>query len=81
MELRCFKKILQILYKHKVANEDICNKIKPVIEPYKDLTMVNKCRLNGTATFHIHLALQRLSGQIQREEAQGDVDRRRARQH
>jgi len=44
------------LYKHKVTNEDICNKIKPVIEPYKDLKMVNKCKLNGTATFHIHLA-------------------------
>ena len=45
-EMRCFRKILRILYKDYVTNEEVRNKIQSAIEPYKDpMTTIEKRKL------------------------------------
>ena len=44
--MRCFRKILRILYKDYVTNEEVRNKIQSAIEPYKDpMTTIEKRKL------------------------------------
>ena len=46
MEMRCFRKILRISYKHHITNEAVRSKIKQAIGPYDDLlTTVKKRKL------------------------------------
>ena len=45
-EMRCYRKILRILYKDQVTNEEICAKIQQAIGPREDLlTIVKRRRL------------------------------------
>ena len=46
MEMRCYRKILHILYKDHVTNEEVRAKIQQAIGPHEALlTMVKRCRL------------------------------------
>ena len=46
MEMRCYRKRLQISYKANVTNEEICAKIQQAIGPHEDLlTIVNRRKL------------------------------------
>ena len=38
MEMRCYRKILHILYKDHVTNEEVLAKIQHAIGPHEDLT-------------------------------------------
>ena len=40
MEMRCYRKILHILYKDHVANEEVRAEIQQAIGPHEDLTTV-----------------------------------------
>ena len=46
MEMRCYRKILSILYKDHVTNKEVCAKIQQAIGPHEDLlTVVKRCKL------------------------------------
>ena len=46
MEMRCYCKILHILYKDHFTNQEVHAKIQQAIRPHKDLlTMVKRCKL------------------------------------
>ena len=47
MEMRCYCKILHILYKDHVTNEEACAKIQQAIGPHKDL--LTHCKERQTA--------------------------------
>ena len=42
MEMRCYRKILRILYKDHVTHEEICAKMQQAIEPHEDLLTIFK---------------------------------------
>ena len=44
MEMRCYRKILHISYKHHVTNEEVCAKIQQAIGPHEDLLTIVKRR-------------------------------------
>ena len=43
-EMRCYRKILHILYKNHVINEEVSAKIQQAIEPHEDLLTIVKRR-------------------------------------
>ena len=45
MEMRCFRKLLGILYRDHITNEEVRDRIKNVIGQYEDLTSVKRCKL------------------------------------
>ena len=46
MEMRCYRKILRILYKDHVTNKEVREKIQQAIGPHEDLlTTVNRRKL------------------------------------
>ena len=46
MEMRCYRKILRILYKDHVTSEEVRAKIQQAIGPHEDLlTIVKRCKL------------------------------------
>ena len=44
MEMRCYRKILNILYKDHVTNEEVCAKTQQAIGPHEDLLIIGKRR-------------------------------------
>ena len=42
MKMRYYRKILRILYKDHVTNEEVCAKIQLAIKPHKDLQTIVK---------------------------------------
>ena len=44
MEIRCYRKILDISYKDHVTNEEVCAKIQQAIGPHEDLLTIVKRR-------------------------------------
>ena len=44
MEIKCYRKILRILYKDHVTNEEVCAKIQQAIGPHEDLLTILKRR-------------------------------------
>ena len=42
MEMRCYRKILRISFKHHVTNEEVCAKIQQTIRPHKCLLVIVK---------------------------------------
>ena len=68
MEMRCYRKMLHISYKHHVTKEEVRAKIQQSIRPHEDLlTMVRRRKLqwNGHVSCSSGLAktvLQRHSG-------------------
>ena len=45
LEMRCYRKILHILYKDHVTNEEVLAKIQHAIGPHEDLTIVKRRKL------------------------------------
>ena len=45
LEMRCFRKLLGILYKDHVTNEEVKARIGNAIGPYEDLTSVKRRKL------------------------------------
>ena len=46
MEMRCYRKILQISYKDHVTNEEVRAKTQQTIEPHEDLLTIVKTHTN-----------------------------------
>ena len=44
MEMKCYRKVLPISYKHRVTNEEVRAKIQQVIRPHEDLLTIVKRR-------------------------------------
>ena len=49
MEMRCYRKILRILYEDLVTNEDVRAKIQQPIGPHEDLLTIVKTRKSAWA--------------------------------
>ena len=79
MEMRCYRKILHILYKDHVTNEEVRSKIQQAIGPHGDLLTIAKrrklqwygrvCRSSG-------LANTILQGTVKRGRRQGKQRKR-----
>ena len=52
MEMRCYRRLLNISYKDHITNEIVCKKIQAAIGPYEDrpsiLTTVKKGNYDGS---------------------------------
>ena len=60
LEMRCYRRLLNISYKDHVTNEEVRNRIRNAIGVHDDLlTMVKKRKLNGMATSQDSRAWQR----------------------
>ena len=73
MEMRCYRKILHILYKDHVTNEEVSAKIQQAIGPHEDLlTIVKRRKLqwNGHVSRSSGLA-KTLQGTMKRGRRQG----------
>ena len=67
MEIRCYRKILQISYKDHVTNEEVSAKIQRAIGPHEDLlTIVKRRKLQwyGHVSRSIGLAKTILQGTV-----------------
>ena len=74
MEMRCYRKILHILYKDHVANEEVPAKIQQAIGPHEDiLTIVKRRKLQwyGHVSHSIGLAKTILQGTVKGGRRQG----------
>ena len=72
--MRCYQKILFILYKDHVTNEEVCTKIQQVIGRHEDLlTIIKRCRLQwyGRASCSSGLAKTILQGTVKGGRRQG----------
>ena len=79
MEMRCYRKILYILYKDHVTNEEVCAKIQQAIGPHEDLlTIVKRRKLQwyGHVSRSSGLAKTILQGTVKRERRQGRQTKR-----
>ena len=73
MEIRCYRKILQISYKDHVTNEEVSAKIQRAIGPHEDLlTIVKRRKLQwyGHVSRSIGLAKTILQGTVKGERRQ-----------
>ena len=80
MEMRCYRKILQISYKDHVTNEEVRAKIQQVIEPHEDLlTIVKRRKLQwyGHVSRSSGLAKTILQGTVKGGRRQGGQRKRR----
>ena len=74
MEMRCYRKILHILYKDHVTNEEVCAKIQQAIGPHEDLlTIVKRHKLQwyGHVSHSSGLAKTGLQGTVKGGRRQG----------
>ena len=74
MEKRCYCKILHILYKDHVTNEEVHAKIQEAIRPHEDLLMiVKRCKLQwyGHVSGSSGLAQTILQGTVKGGRRQG----------
>ena len=74
MEMRCHRKILSILYKDHVTNEEVSAKIQQAIGPHEDLlTIVMRCKLQwyGHVSLSSGLAKTILQGTMKAGRKQG----------
>ena len=71
--MKCYRKILRILYKERVTNEEVCAKIQQAIGPHKDLTIVKKHKLHwyGHVSCSSGLAKTILQGTVKGGRRQG----------
>ena len=44
MEMRCYRRVLRVLYKDHVTNEEVCAEIQQAIGPHEDLLIIGKRR-------------------------------------
>ena len=77
MEMRCYRKLLRILYKDHVSNEDVRAKIQQAIGPHEDLTIVKRRKLQwyGLISRSSGLAKTILQGTVKGEEDKADRGR------
>ena len=55
MQMRCFRKILHILYKDHFTNEEVCAKIQQTIGLHEDLlTIIKRPKLQGVLMSPVH---------------------------
>ena len=55
MEMRCYRKILNISYKDHVTNEEVRTKIQQATGPHEDLlTIVKRRKLQWMVMFPVH---------------------------
>ena len=74
MEMRCYRKLLHILYKDHVTNEEVHAKIQQAIGPHEDLlTIVNRRKLHwyGHVSRSSGLAKTILQGTVKGGRRQG----------
>ena len=74
MEMRCYRKILHILYKEHVTNEEVSAKIQQAIGPHEDLlTIVKRRKLKwyGHVSRFSGLSKTILQGTVKGERRQG----------
>ena len=78
LEMRCFPKLLDILYRDHITYGEVKARFGNTIGPYKDLlTSVKRRKLSGTGTSHNHLDWSRLSYMEQFKEGDKEADRKR----
>ena len=76
MEMRCYRKILHILYKDHVTNEEVRTKIQQAIGPHENLlTMVKRRKLQWYGHL-LGLAKNILQGTVNGERRQGKQRKR-----
>ena len=74
MGMRCYRKILHILYKDHVTNEEVCAKIQHAIRPHEDiLTIIKRHKLQwyGHVSHSSGLAKIILQGTVKGGRRQG----------
>ena len=73
MQMRCYRKILRISYKHHVTDEEVRAKIQRAIGPHEDLTIVKRRKLQwyGHASRSSGLAKTILQGTVKGGRRQG----------
>ena len=78
MEMRCYRKILHILYKGHVTNEEVRTKIQQAIGPHEDLTIVKRRKLKwyGHVSRSSGLAKAILQGTVKGGRRQGREKKR-----
>ena len=79
MEMRCYRKILHILYIDHVTNEEVRAKIQQAIGPHEDLlTMVKRCKLQwyGHVSRSSGLAKTMLRGRVKGGRRKGRLRKR-----
>ena len=79
MEMRCYRRVLQISYKDHVTNEDVHVKILQAIEPHKDLLMMvrrHKLQWYGHVSHSTGLAKTILQGTVKGGRRQGGQRKR-----
>ena len=78
MDIRCYRKILHILYKDHVTDEEVCAKIQQAIGPHEDLTIIKRCKLQwyGHVSRSSGLAKTILHGIAKRDRRQGRQTKR-----
>ena len=70
MEMRCYRKILHILYKNHVTNEEVCAKFQLAMGPHEDLLIIvkrRKLKWNGHVSRSSGLAKTILKGKKTRQ--------------
>ena len=76
VEMRCFRKLLGISYRDHIINEEMKNRIRNAIWPYKvNLTAEKNANLSDKGTSHDHLDWPRLSYRDQIKEGDEEADR------
>ena len=77
MEMRCYRKVLNISYKDHITNQEVKNRIRKAIGPHEDLlTVVKSRKMNGMGMSQDHRALPRQSCKEQyKEEGEADQER------
>ena len=77
MEMRCYRKVLQISYKDHVTNEEVRAKIQQEIGPHEDLTIVKRRKLQwGHVSRPSGLAKTILQGTVKGGRRQGRQGKR-----
>ena len=73
MGMKCYRKILRILYKDHVTNEEVCAKIQQAIGPHREPTIVEEHKLQwyGHVSHSSGLAKTILQGTVKGGRRQG----------
>ena len=81
MERRCYCKILHILFKERVSNEEVCSKIQQAIGPHEDLLAIINIEVAWTCLPFIRSGQIRLARHGEREKKTRQTDKVVGRQH
>ena len=78
MKMRCYRKLLSVLYKDNVTNKEVRTKIQQAIGPHEDLNIVKRRKLQwyGHVSRSTGLAKTILQGRVKGERRQGRQKKR-----